>query len=107
MVKATKTDEVKDEKKVSTFDARLGETNKEKKKVGVAAVKNDDTELKQHSYRCTDEEFSQFEEWVGDINELSGKKGRGYTAGSIIRAVISMRDNINEKQLLKALRENV
>ena len=104
---ANKKPEAEETPAATKFEARRRASQQAKGKVGLSAIKNDDNELKQHSYRCTDEEFSQFQAWVDDINESMGKKGRGYTTGSVIRAVIHMRDNISDKQLSKALKESV
>jgi hypothetical protein len=106
MVKAAKDTNVK-ERGVSSFDTRLNATKVDSTKKSVTTKPVDKNALNQHSYRCTDDEFKELTDWVEDMTDLSGKKGRGITHGTLIRALISLRPKINDKQLLSALRANM
>lgn len=92
-------------KSSSAFNARLEASIKEKSKGGISASSVNDNALNQHSYRCADDEFEDINKWAEKMTKYTGKKGRGITAGTIIRALISMRNKIDKDELAKAIKD--
>jgi hypothetical protein len=86
------------------FNARLEASVKEKSQGGISAPAADKNALKQRSYRCADDEFKSVNKWAAEMTKLTNRKGRGITAGTIIRALISMKDTIDKDELAEAIK---
>jgi|GEM_PF-3725185 len=93
--------------KTSAFNARLNAEKKEKKKLKKTSKTSDSNSLEQHSYRCSDGEYEEFGQWADELTETTGRRGRGITRSMIIRGLLSMREEIDEDQLISAIKDNM
>jgi hypothetical protein len=91
--------------KVSSFNSRLDAAKAEKINGGIHALDEDDDVLGTKTIRLTNSEWEGMEKWCKELNDKTNKKGRGYTRGTLVRALYHMKDDISETKLIKALRD--
>lgn len=60
--------------------------------------------LSNRSFRMSDDEHGALEEWVTELDSLSGGKGRKINTAMLIRGLIAMREDIDNNKLLESIR---
>jgi hypothetical protein len=103
----TEKKERENEPALTPMQAKMLAAKESKKKLSKKTKSSGDNSLKTHTYRCSDDEYAELNKWAKELTEITNKKGRPINPSMIIRAVASMRSNLDESELIQAIKDNM